>query len=91
VEVQLHIFLTSALDGDEWSASDPDCFNPGENPPLDTGWVGSRPCLNGLEKKHLDPAKSWTLIRQWSSLATLSTELSWLLIIYSDTHTNILY
>jgi hypothetical protein len=26
----LHVFLTSALDGDEWSASCPGCFTPGE-------------------------------------------------------------
>jgi hypothetical protein len=30
VEVKLHIFLTSALDGDERSAARPDSFNPKE-------------------------------------------------------------
>jgi hypothetical protein len=29
VEVQLHAFLISALDGDEWSASHPIRFTPG--------------------------------------------------------------
>jgi hypothetical protein len=33
-------FLTSAPDGDEWSASPPGRFNPGENAP-GTHWVGS--------------------------------------------------
>jgi hypothetical protein len=28
----IHIFLTSALAGGEWSALRPGCFNPGENP-----------------------------------------------------------
>jgi hypothetical protein len=30
VDVQIHIFLTSVLDGGEWSASRPDRFTPGE-------------------------------------------------------------
>jgi hypothetical protein len=33
VEVQLHAFLTSALDGGEWSASRPDRFTPKERVP----------------------------------------------------------
>jgi hypothetical protein len=43
VEVQLHVFLTSALDGGEWSASSPGSFTPAEIVP-DTqcivDWVG---------------------------------------------------
>jgi hypothetical protein len=31
VEVQLHAFLTSALNGGEWSGSRPGRFAPGEN------------------------------------------------------------
>jgi hypothetical protein len=38
VEVQLHEFLTSALDGGEWSASDPGRFIPRERAP-DTHWT----------------------------------------------------
>jgi hypothetical protein len=30
VDVQIHIFLTSALVGDEWSASRPGSFTPGK-------------------------------------------------------------
>jgi hypothetical protein len=33
VDVQIHIFLTSALDGGEWSASHPGRFIPGERAP----------------------------------------------------------
>jgi hypothetical protein len=47
-------FLTSALDGDEWSASLPGCFTTGENAP-DTrcvgGWVQSR---SGRCEEHKD-------------------------------------
>jgi hypothetical protein len=39
VEVQIHLFLTSALFGGEWSASRPGCFAPGERIP-DTHWIG---------------------------------------------------
>jgi hypothetical protein len=39
VEVQLHAFLTSALDKDEWSVSRPDSFAPREetHPPVPIG------------------------------------------------------
>jgi hypothetical protein len=33
VDVQIHIFLTSALAGGEWSASWPRRFTPGESAP----------------------------------------------------------
>jgi hypothetical protein len=33
VEVQLHLFLTSALDGNEWVASRPGSFTPKETNP----------------------------------------------------------
>jgi hypothetical protein len=39
VVVQLHAVLTSALDGDEWSASRPDRFTPGETVPI-FHWIG---------------------------------------------------
>jgi hypothetical protein len=44
VEVQLHAFLTSELDGDEWSASRPGRFNPPRKEPLipigqEAGWA----------------------------------------------------
>jgi hypothetical protein len=34
LEVLLHVFLTSALGGDEWSASRPNRFIPGEGTPI---------------------------------------------------------
>jgi len=44
VEVYLHSFFTSALEGDQWTSSDPCSFNPGgRNPPVPTeeevGWA----------------------------------------------------
>jgi hypothetical protein len=57
VDVQIHVFLTSALDGGEWSASSPWRFTCGEKPPVPTGqeagwgpeqvwtkWRGEKPC-----------------------------------------------
>jgi hypothetical protein len=47
-------FLTSALDGDEWSASRPGCYTPGEVAPNTHwigGWVGPRAGLNAVEKR----------------------------------------
>jgi len=38
VEVQLHTFLTSALDGDEWSTSRTGRFIPGKEPPVLVGY-----------------------------------------------------
>jgi hypothetical protein len=55
VEVQLHAFLTSALDG-EWSASRPGRFTPTERA-LGTqwtgGWVGTRDVLNAVVKRKI--------------------------------------
>jgi hypothetical protein len=39
VDVEIHIFLTSALAGGEWSASRPCRFNPGESA-TGTHWIG---------------------------------------------------
>jgi len=39
VEVKLHAFLTSTLDGGEWSASCPSCFTHREMGP-GTNWIG---------------------------------------------------
>jgi hypothetical protein len=53
VEVYLHAFLTSALDGGEWSASRPGCFTGGERAP-GTHWieglVGPRAGLDTVAK-----------------------------------------
>jgi hypothetical protein len=43
VDVQIHIFFTSALVGGEWSASRPGTFTPGKEPPgpigKEVGWI----------------------------------------------------
>jgi len=55
VEVQLHSFLTSALDGGEWSTSRPSRFIPGKEPPFPSieGWVGPRVSLDVMEKREI--------------------------------------
>jgi hypothetical protein len=53
VDVQTHIFLTSALVGGEWSASRPGRFTPGERASGTHwigGWVDPRARLNNKEK-----------------------------------------
>jgi hypothetical protein len=49
VEVLIHVFLTSALDGGEWSASRPCRFTPGSHWII--GWVGLRVGLDAVEKR----------------------------------------
>jgi hypothetical protein len=54
VDVQIHIFLTSALVIGEWSASWAGCFNPGERASgshWTGGWVGARAGLEDVEKR----------------------------------------
>jgi hypothetical protein len=54
MNVHIHIFLTSALVGDEWSAPRPGRFIPGEKA-LSTHWIGSwvgpRTGLNAVERR----------------------------------------
>jgi hypothetical protein len=53
VDVWIHIFLTSALVGGEWSASHTSRFTSREKPPSTHwigGWVDSRAGLNDMEK-----------------------------------------
>jgi hypothetical protein len=58
VDVYIHIFLTSALAGGEWSASRPESFTPGKEPlvPLDRR-LGEPQTRSGRfgEEKILDP------------------------------------
>ncbi|PNF24771.1 hypothetical protein B7P43_G16631 [Cryptotermes secundus] len=49
VDVQIHISLTLALAGGEWSASCRDCFTPGTH--CIGGWVGLRASLNDVKRK----------------------------------------
>jgi hypothetical protein len=54
VDVEVHIFLTSALVGGEWSASGHGRFTPGERTPSTHwigGWVGPRASLNDVEMR----------------------------------------
>jgi hypothetical protein len=53
VDVYIHISLTSALAGSEWSASRPCLFTPGETAPGTNwigGWVDPRAVLDEVEK-----------------------------------------
>jgi hypothetical protein len=52
MEVYLHAFLTSALDGGDRSASRPGLFTLGERvPPVPFGWVGTRAVLAAVKRK----------------------------------------
>jgi hypothetical protein len=54
VDVYIHIFLTSALLGSEWSASRPCRFTPGTRVPGTHwigGWMGPRDGLDDVEKR----------------------------------------
>jgi hypothetical protein len=54
VEVEIHIFLTSALVRGEWSTSHPGRFAPGERAPGTNwtgGWVDLRAGMDDLEKR----------------------------------------
>jgi hypothetical protein len=54
VEVELNAFLTSALDGGDWSPSRPDPFIPRERGPSIHwigGWVGPRAGLDTVMKR----------------------------------------
>jgi hypothetical protein len=54
VDIWIHVFLTSALVGVEWSASLTGRFTLGERGPGTQwigGWVGLRASLDGVEKR----------------------------------------
>jgi hypothetical protein len=81
VEGQLHAFLTSALDGGEWSASRLCRFTPSERAPGTHwigGWVGSRAFLDAVAKRKIpSPAENRTLEPRSSSpqCSAIPTEL----------------
>jgi hypothetical protein len=69
VELLLHILLTSALDGGEWSASHPDCFTPPGKKPNTTLliriWVDTRAGVDAVVKrKILAPSGNLTKVVQ---------------------------
>jgi len=51
VNVQMYAFLTSALDGGEWSASRASRFTPGTH--WIGGWVGPRGVLDAVVKRKI--------------------------------------
>jgi hypothetical protein len=54
VDAHIHVFLTSALAGGEWSASRPCRFTIGERALVTYwigGWVSPRACLDNVEKR----------------------------------------
>jgi hypothetical protein len=54
MDVQIHILLTSALAGGEWSASHHGCFTLGERAPGTHwigGWMDPRASLDDAEKR----------------------------------------
>jgi hypothetical protein len=63
VDVQLHTFLTLALDGGEWSSP---CLPQSEGPLVPIGGPQSQ-CEHCREEKVSCPAKNWTSIIQMSS------------------------
>jgi hypothetical protein len=73
-EVQLHSFLTSALDAGEWSASRPGLFIPGETVSgihLTEGSVGIRDGLRGLPVPEFEPRSDGYIAR---NLVTVPSE-----------------
>jgi hypothetical protein len=82
VEVQLHAFLTLALDGGEWSASHSSRFTPRERAPGTHwigGWVSLRVGLDAVVKKTNSqplPGLEPPIIQPVAQRYT--TELSWL-------------
>jgi hypothetical protein len=56
--MQLHAFLTSAVDGSEWPASLPGRLTPGERSSgtrYIEGWVGSRVGFDAVDKRKILP------------------------------------
>jgi hypothetical protein len=81
VELRLHAFLTSALDGGEWSASRPTCrFTPRERAPGTHwigGWVGYRVGLDTvLMRKFPSPCRDSNSPIIHSVAQCYTTELS---------------
>jgi hypothetical protein len=83
VDEWIHIFLTSALVGGEWSASRPCRFTPGERAPGTHwigGWVGLRSGLDAVEKRKFlpyrdsnsDPSVIQPVASRYTDCATLA-------------------
>jgi hypothetical protein len=64
MDVYIHIFLTSAEVGGEWSVSRHCCFTPWERAPITLsigGWVEPRAGLNDTESEKLWPYRDSNL------------------------------
>jgi hypothetical protein len=65
VDVQIHVFLTSALVGDEWSVSRPTRFTSEERAPSTHSigdWMDPRGSLDNTKKRKLsDPTQTQVL------------------------------
>jgi hypothetical protein len=74
VDVQIRIFLTTALAGGEWSASRPGCFTP-EKRATNThwigGWVNPRTALEDVEKRNTSPYPNGLRWVDFSKFVTL--------------------
>jgi hypothetical protein len=67
VDVEIHIFLTSALVGDEWSVSRTYRFTPGKEPPVTHfigGWVDPRAGLDGTKDTTMNSLSRYFVL--WS-------------------------
>jgi hypothetical protein len=68
VDVYIHVYLTSALDGAEWSDSRPGHFTSDERAPVAhfvRGWVGPRAGVDAFAKRNVySPAGNRTLVVQ---------------------------
>jgi hypothetical protein len=91
VEVYLHAFLTSALDGGEWSASRPGCFTPGRTPDIHWRRGGHRSRFGrGGEEKNSQPLPGLEPPIIQPVAQRYTTELSWLFAINSESeHTEL--
>jgi hypothetical protein len=88
----IHVILTSALYGGEWSASYPGCFTPGKSAPATQwtiGWVGPRTGLDEVEKRKIfplpgfdRPARSQSLYRRLRFPESLEFIIIIIIIIY---------
>jgi hypothetical protein len=88
VEVPLHTFLTSALDGGEWSASHPGRFAPREGftgTHWIGGWVGPRAGLDAVGRRkipspcrHPDFSRGTSRVPSRKQGVRLLTGFSWL-------------
>jgi hypothetical protein len=87
VEVLLHIFITSVLDGGQWSASCPSHFTPGEgasNTHLIGSWIGPRASVYMVVKRKITaPYSESNPGCPAHSSVTILTDLPWFLILFN--------